>query len=530
MSETGRGREGEQTVFGGELYEKLLSYGKSDYYAFHMPGHKRLMGEFENPFQIDISEIPGFDDLHHPEPEGELTMAQQRAAEVFGAEETHFLINGSTAGILSAISGCTKYGGRILMARNCHRSAYHAAELRGLRTVYLYPHFIEQLGINGAISPDDVEKQLKEQEIQAVMLVSPTYDGVCSDVRKIAEICLHHGVPLLVDQAHGAHFPFSDYFPEDAIHAGADVVIHSVHKTLPAMTQTALLHIQGKLVDRERIRRFLSIYQSSSPSYVLMASIDACVDLLVREQEELFRKHVRRLVFFRESCQDLKWLYLAGGHSEAEGGWQEPTKQKEFGETADFDRSKLLISTGKVIKNGINLTGEELSRILREDYHIQMEMSGPDYVVGIAGIADTMKGFERLSKALHAIDQKLEQKIQENQQKSAGSVQNPTLTGKRAENKREKNNALPRPETLLTLSEAAEAETLEQPLSKCEGAVSGSYVYLYPPGIPILAPGETVTAELLECIGEWLEAGYDVHGLETDSAGRAILKVIIPDL
>ena len=126
-----------QDKFGGPLYEKLAAYGASDFYAFHMPGHKRLMGEFENPFQIDITEIDGFDDLHHPENDGVLTEAQRRAAQVFGAGETHFLVNGSTAGILSAISGCTKYGGTLLMARNCHRSAYHGAELRGLKTVYL---------------------------------------------------------------------------------------------------------------------------------------------------------------------------------------------------------------------------------------------------------------------------------------------------------------------------------------------------------------------------------------------------------
>ncbi len=524
MSETERSRDGEQISFGGQLYEKLSSYGKSDFYAFHMPGHKRQLGEFENPFQIDISEIPGFDDLHHPEPEGELTRAQHRAAEVFGAKETHFLINGSTAGILSAISGCTKYGGRLLMARNCHRSAYHAAELRGLRTVYLYPHYIEKLGINGAISPEDVDKELEKEEAEAVMIVSPTYDGVCSDVEKIAEICHRHGVPLLVDQAHGAHFPFSDYFPEDAVRAGADVVIHSVHKTLPSMTQTALLHIQGKLADRERIRRFLSIYQSSSPSYVLMASIDACVDLLRREGEELFRKHVRELAFFRENCRDLKWLYLAGGGSEAKGGWLEPEKKKEFGETADFDRSKLLISAGKAIKNGVNLTGEELSQIFRENYHIQMEMSGPDYVVGIAGIADTAEGFERLSDALHAIDQKLEQKIRENQQENEGLAQKQKVSAKSAERQGGSRNDLPCPPALLTLSEAAEAETFEQPLAMCKDAVSGTYVYLYPPGIPILTPGETVTEELLERLEAWLAAGYKVHGL-TAAGGEAMLKI-----
>lgn len=291
------------TEFGGPLYRSLKKYGDSDYYAFHMPGHKRQLGLFENPYQIDITEIDGFDDLHHPETDGILVRAEERAAKVYGAEETHFLVNGSTAGILSAVSGCTSRGGKLLMARNCHRSVYHGVELRALHPVYLYPQQIENLGINGAILPEDVEKALeKERDIQAVIITSPTYDGVCSDVRNIAEICHRFEKPLLVDQAHGAHFPFSEYFPEDALWAGADVVIHSVHKTLPSMTQTALLHLQGSLANREQVRHYLSVYQSSSPSYVLMASIDACMELLEQDGKELFAEHERELRVFRESC------------------------------------------------------------------------------------------------------------------------------------------------------------------------------------------------------------------------------------
>lgn len=210
-----------------------------------------------------------------------------------------------------------------------------------MKTEYLYPQYLEKLGINGAVLPDDVEKALnKKKEIQAVIIVSPTYDGVCSDVERIAAVCHSFGVPLIVDQAHGAHFRFSEYFPEDAVSAGADVVIHSVHKTLPSLTQTALLHVQGKLVDRERIRKFLSVYQSSSPSYVLMASIDACVDLIEREGRELFEQHVRDLRAFRENCRDLKMLYLAG---------------PDWG--PDFDRSKLLISARRANRIGGRIDG-----------------------------------------------------------------------------------------------------------------------------------------------------------------------------
>ncbi|MBD9157039.1 MAG: hypothetical protein EGQ17_01905, partial [Lachnospiraceae bacterium] len=460
---------------------------------------------------------------------------------LYGSDRTWYLVNGSTCGLLSAISAAVSHGGKILVSRNCHKAVYHGIYLNHLEAVYVYPQQVPGLGIQGGILPEDVENALQKSiiekkqqadgktekdsggdreknqnriqtDIQAVMIVSPTYDGVCSDVRRIAGICHRYGVPLIVDQAHGAHFPFSEYFPEDAVSAGADVVIHSVHKTLPAMTQTALLHVQGEIANRERIRKFLSIYQSSSPSYVLMASIDACVDLIERDGEELFAKHVRELKNFRESCRELKWLYLAGLDSEKDGTWQSEAKTAEFGQTADFDRSKLLISARRANLAGAGLTGEELSRILRERYHIQMEMSGPDYVVGIAGIADSEEGFGRLAEALYELDQDMDEKI--------------PVGVSTADKVSAKSNALPRLKAVLTIGEAAEAESACRPLAVCEGAVAGNYVYLYPPGIPVLAPGERVTEELLKCIEEWLEAGYEVHGLKYDGDGIPKLGIV----
>ena len=187
-------------------------------------------------------------------------------------------------------------------------------------------------------------------------------------------------------------------------------------------------------------------------------------------------------------------------------------KLAEFGQTADFDRSKLLISARRANLAGAGLTGEELSRILRERYHIQMEMSGPDYVVGIAGIADSEEGFGRLEEALHELDQDMDEKI--------------PVGVNIADKVSAKSNALPRLKAVLTIGEAAEAEGACRPLAACEDAVAGNYVYLYPPGIPVLAPGERVTEELLKCIEEWLEAGYEVHGLEYDGDGIPKLGIV----
>lgn len=199
------------------LYEKLTAYGNSDYYAFHMPGHKRNMELMRArlPYNIDITEIDGFDDLHHAEEL--LKELQENAAVVFQAEETHYLVNGSTVGLLSAVMGCTERGGRILMARNCHKSVYNAVYINELRPVYIYPEFSEETDLNGEIHVDQIKKLLEEYEdIQAVVIVSPTYEGVVSDIEAIAEIVHEYKIPLIVDEAHGAHFGFHSYFPQNA--------------------------------------------------------------------------------------------------------------------------------------------------------------------------------------------------------------------------------------------------------------------------------------------------------------------------
>ena len=226
------------------LYKKLESYGQSDYYPFHMPGHKRNRASSADDFlfERDITEISGFDNLHHAE--GILKEAQEYAAQIYGTKKCFFSVNGSTAALLAAVSASVNKGGKILVARNCHKAVYHALYLRELQPVYIYPHEDPKLGINGGISPGRVEMYLAENpDIQAVLITSPTYDGIVSDVARIAEIAHRYGVPLIVDEAHGAHFRFSDYFPVSAAQLGADVVINSVHKTLPCLTQTGVIHL-----------------------------------------------------------------------------------------------------------------------------------------------------------------------------------------------------------------------------------------------------------------------------------------------
>ena len=236
------------------LIHKLKEYAGSDMYPFHMPGHKRTgdMG-FPDPFTMDITEVDGFDNLHHPE--GILKSSMDWAAQVYGADQTYYLVNGSSSGILSAVCGAVPRGGRILVSRNCHKSVYHGICLNQLKASYVYPQEIDGLGIQGGILPSDVDMMLKRyMDTQAVLIVSPTYDGVVSDIKGIAQVVHRAGLPLIVDEAHGAHFRYGEMFPVSALDLGADVVIQSVHKTMPSLTQTALLHIRNNRPDRGQYR------------------------------------------------------------------------------------------------------------------------------------------------------------------------------------------------------------------------------------------------------------------------------------
>ncbi len=466
------------------LYDRLLQYQSSEMYPFHMPGHKRRKDDFANPFLIDITEIEGFDNLHHAE--GILKDAQDRAAALYHSEETYFLVNGSTCGILAAVSACMTRGGKILMARNCHKAAYHAAYLRGLDIEYLYPEKEDIFGINGGIHEDIVEKALEEfQDIQAVMITSPTYDGVVSNVEKIAQIVHRKGIPLIVDEAHGAHFGFHEYFPKSSVEMGADLVIHSLHKTLPSLTQTALLHVNGNRVDRECLRRFLDIYQTSSPSYVFMAGMDSCVCLLEKRGGELFESLRRNLEVFYKQTESLGCIYLANHGLMGKSGIH------------DFDRSKLVISA-----RSAGFTGNQLANLLRNRYHLEMEMAGGSYGLALTSISDTEEGFLRLSEALKEIDACLENKIEKNTEKSTLTIEDIVIKN----------------EVWCRIHEALESPGESVLLEKAEGKICREFVYLYPPGIPMLVPGEIISREVFGKIRRLVREGYSVQGMADYSA------------
>ena len=274
-----------------DILEKLEEYSKAGYVPMHMPGGKRNT-EYASTSELDITEIDGFDNMHNAD--GIIKNASDRAAKLYGADKTLMLVNGSTAGILSAICGATKRKGKIIVARNCHVSVYNALIMAQLEPVYVIPEVDNDTGIYRGLSLEQIRKCVENnRDAQAVMITSPTYEGVVSEVREIASYLHEKGIPLIVDEAHGAHFEFSEEFPESAVKAGADIVINSIHKTLPALTQTALLHISGNYVDYDKVERFWNIYQTTSPSYILMASIDRCMRIIEGQGNYIFKEYIK---------------------------------------------------------------------------------------------------------------------------------------------------------------------------------------------------------------------------------------------
>lgn len=473
------------------LLDQLTEYGALDYAPFHMPGHKRETSlgitSFPNPFSVDITEIDGFDNLHHAE--GILKASMERAAEIYGTDRTWYLVNGSTCGILSAICAVTKPGNRILMARNCHKSAYHAVMLKQLDPVFLYPEEVEEencpCGILGSLAPEKVEQILKEEPgIKAVFLTSPTYEGVVSDVAAIAEAVHRHGIPLIVDEAHGAHFPFGEEFPASAVECGADVVIQSLHKTLPSLTQTAILHLKSRLVTAAQLERYLPVFQSSSPSYVFLAVMENCVSYMNGEGRERMRTYAARLREFRKEAKKLRFLRVLDDEICGKNG------------VYARDPSKIVI-----LAPGGSFNGTKISELLRENYHLEPEMSCSSYVILMTSLMDTEKNFSRLVRALKEMDASCAEK-KGSAAEAAAAAQTVTW--------------LEHPVRRMALSEAWDSERREVPLSQAEGLIAGSFVTVYPPGVPMLVPGEEITAEAIRLIQENVRLGLTVEGIRME--------------
>ncbi len=431
------------------LYHALRA-GLEGRLPMHMPGHKRnaALAPYLQGLgaALDITEIEGFDNLHAPE--DLLKDAMARAARLYGTHSSLYLVNGATAGILAGIRALTKAGDTILMERGSHLSVHQGTALCRLKPRYLNTPNCPKTGIPGLVTPNLLEEALRENPgTVLVELTCPTYQGLLCDLPALVRMVHQHGARVLVDAAHGAHLGLNPAFPAGAVQSGADLVVHSLHKTLPSLTQTALLHARDEALAQAAAEQ-LDVFQTSSPSYLLMASIDGCVDLLTREGERLLPAWHDILMQARADLGSLKRLSLWSG------GLGDP--------------SKVVISCAEA-----DINGYQLSDMLSHRYGIDLEMAQERYVLAMGGLGDTADGWRRLTQALMEVDGEL------------AFADKPAMA------------PLPQAEAAMLPHEALELPSVDAALDCSQGAVSAEYVVAYPPGVPLLVPGEVVTQAVL---------------------------------
>lgn len=459
------------------VLEFLMEHAARKPVSFHMPGHKgsalyRRFGYgafLERFMDCDITEIPGADNLFQTE--GILRETQERYAKLYDVERSYLLINGTSGGILASILASVPEGGKLVMARNCHKSVFNALTLGNIQPVYAYPEMIREHGILGEVTAEEIERTLLEYpDAAAVILPSPNYYGICSDIQAIARIVHKHGKILIVDQAHGAHLKWlsrkenGGAGPVCAEEAGADLVINSIHKTLASFTQSAVLNLNSDRVDRYVLEDKLQAVQSTSPSYLLMASLDISARLLEEHEAVLMKEWNENLRFFYEEAKTIPGIRLIEGME-------------------NLDASKININTA-----GLGISAAELENKLMER-DIFSELTTGNILMLMTGIGNRRSDFERLLAALKEIGQE-------------GPCPNAPAVGGNGGRMPAKSELFPVPK---------EKERI--PLEEAEGRICASSIIPYPPGIPLICPGEKMAEEDIAYIRALREAGEKVIGV-----------------
>lgn len=451
------------------LHDVLDQYCDSDYLAMHMPGHKRNLDLVDAAFKNDITEIDGFDNLKNPD--GLIRNIAQDAAHLWSADDALISVNGSTGLLLATVMALSSLG-KILIASNCHISVWHGIEMAGAEASLINPE--SDIHFAGRINPATLKVKLDEDpSIKSVIITSPTYEGMVSDTDSIYKITKERGVILAVDEAHGAHFGLTPYFPASAT---ADIVIKSIHKTLSAPTQTAVMLFYGNSAPIKLITHYKNSIESSSPSYVLMSGIDMA---LTCAKDNHVAKWASAVATAREELQILRHMSLYGSD----------------------DPSKFVIISG-------GLSGYDLADKLRHDYHIEVEASFPSYIIAMTGIGDTSESLTRFVSALLEIDASLTNADTTNIAGTAFVNEGKVINGK-------------------TITAALTANHDEVPLSdikKHVGRTSAEYLFAYPPGIPLLIPGDIITSEVAQDITSLLHSGLHLTN-EPHGTGNELFLV-----
>lgn len=480
-----------------------------------MPGHKLGAGipsEFLNELaKLDLTEIPGTDNLHKPT--GAIREAQELAATAFGARKSFFLVNGSTVGLHAAIRSACQPGQRLIVGRDCHSSVIHGMLLAGVKPYFILPEYSGSFRINTGITPETVKKALESMpDAAGVLITRPNYYGICCDIESIAEIVHSYGKLLIVDEAHGAHLAFSPLLPASALKAGADICVQSAHKTLPAFTQGAYLHLGSDRVDEEKVGFFLDLLQTTSPSYVIMAFLDIAREMMQTSGEKALKVLLE---------------HISSSSAELDG-----TGLRQLGQS---DLTGLRLDSTRITVNvaGIGLTGYEAEKRLREQYRIQVEMSDLCNIVCISTIADNAESIGRLYKGLRDLSGNTGN-ICTGSSLGIGSTGSAVNTGSTVSNscgtarwKNEQNRdrndpgrSFPVFHGLSLPGEAADpadilyAKAESIPLEHAAGRISRGIISPYPPGIALVCPGEVLSREMVDFLLRTRQCGGVIHGID----------------
>lgn len=457
------------------VFEMLIKYRGTNPLPFHMPGHvlgRGLAHELKAAGSLDITEIPGSDCLHFPA--GVIKEAQELAAKCFGADYTFFLVNGSTGGIHAMLQAALDPGDKIVIGRDSHVSVLNGLAQLNCEPVFVFPQTDERCNIPLGVTADALEPVIKANpDARAILITRPGYYGTAVKLDGISRVAEKYDFPLLVDEAHGAHFRFHEKLPRTAMESGADLCVQSLHKTLPALTQTALLHGKaGGRIPRDRIEKTVSMVQTTSPSYILMASMDIARDMMEKQGRELYER-LSQIIddFDRKLC-----------------GETAVRRYKCVREGFENDFSRIVLNF-----EDTGLTGFKAEEILRERFGIVAEMADFFNVVLIATPFHTPEDFDKLLSALKTLS--LEYR--------GTPGHKPSLP------------AWPEymPERVMPIREALFADKRLVPVSEAAGRTSGAYLIPYPPGIPIVCPGEKISADTARYISLLEKQGCQVHGI-----------------
>jgi len=478
------------------LFDALMEYVNRETIPFHVPGHKKGYGideEYknfigENPFKIDVTVFKLVDSLHHPT--GPIKKAQELAADAYGCEASFFSIHGTSGAIQAMIMSVVSDGDKIIIPRNVHKSVTAGIILSGAVPVYMQPELDKKVGIAHGVSPETVEATLKQHpDAKAVLIINPTYYGVATDIRKIVDIVHSYDIPLIVDEAHGPHLGFNKKLPMSAIEAGADICAQSTHKIIGALTQCSLLQVNSSRIDKQRVQQILNILQTTSPSYILMASLDCARRQIALHGEELLDATINLANYARSEINKIPGFYCFG--------------EDILGKSGAFavDPTKITITC-----RDLGITGFDLDMILSNKYHIQMELSDLYNVLAVGSFGDTKENIDKLLDALREISSEYYGKGN----RKSDFIDIPSI-----------------PTQIQKPREAFNSVKSSIKLSDSVGAISGEFLMAYPPGIPILCPGEVITQEIVDYIEKLKSAGLYVQGTEDPKV--EYIKVVKPE-